>query len=59
MLVTYTGIARGRLAAWAIVAAPVSVDESSVVHSGEEAYQTFSDDAAGKYIASRSDSCIG
>ena len=61
MLVTYTSTVRERAVevALVIVAAPGSADESSVVHSGEEAYQAFSDDAAEKYIASRSDPCIG
>ena len=60
--VTHTSTVTERVvvtAALVIVAARRSAGGSSVVHSGEEAYQAFSDDAKEKYIASRSDPSIG
>lgn len=62
VLVTHTDIVRERAVVTVvlvIVAPPGSAAGSSVVHSGEEAYRAFSDDAAEKYIASRSDPWIG
>jgi hypothetical protein len=66
--VTNTGIVRKRAAVVAVVivaAAPVvvsSTGEYTAEHSGAEAYQAFSDDAAAATrwdIASRSDPSIG
>jgi hypothetical protein len=63
--VTNTGIVRKRAAVVALVivaAAPVvlSAGECTAGHSGAEAYQAFSDDAAAtRDIASRSDPSTG